>query len=143
MTTEATHHTHPPATGGRFDTEVREIMRPGVVVVPESATLLQTQRAMLSNGVHAVIVLERNSGRLAGWVTSRGLLGWCDRDLALMPVRNAVSEPPVSIRPSAPAREALALLERHQVSHLVVAHRHDEIPEGVVSDVDLLRLVAG
>lgn len=143
MATETNHHTDPPATGGRFDTEVRAIMRPGAVVVPASATLLQAQRAMLSHGVHAVLVLEGNSGRLAGWVTSRGLLSWCDRDLALMPVRNAISEPPVSIRPSAPSREALALLERHHVSHLVVTHRHDEIPEGVVSDVDLLRLVSG
>ncbi len=142
MASDTTHHTAPAATSTRFDTEVRAIMRPGVVVVPDGASLLEAQRAMLSHGVHAVLVLDRDGGGIAGWVTSRGLLGWCDRDLALMPVRNAVSEPPVTVHPSAPARKALALLERHQVHHLLVTRSHDEIPEGVVGDVDLLKLVS-
>jgi hypothetical protein len=46
------------------------------------------------------------------------------------------------IGPSATAREALDLLDSTGATRLLVAHRADWLPEGVVADVDLLRLVA-
>jgi len=80
--------------------------------------------------------------RPLGWVTSRGLLRWADRDIALCSARDAVTEAPVAIDPSATAREALALLERADASRLLVVRGDGVVPEGVVADVDLLRLVA-
>jgi CBS domain-containing protein len=75
-------------------------------------------------------------------VTSRGLLRWAERDITLSSARDAVTEAPVAIHPSATAREALALLERTDATRLLVVRGEGAVPVGVVADVDLLRLVA-
>ena len=143
MTTDTLLPSRRDAAGGdRLDTPVREIMRPGVIVLADDASVLQAQRALIAHGVHAVLVIERFSGRPVGWVTSRGLLRWCDRDAGLASVPSAVTEPAVAIPPSASAREALDTLEREGATRLLVSHQHEGLPEGVVADVDLLRLVA-
>jgi CBS domain-containing protein len=128
-------------SGDRLDAPVRDLMRPGVIVLSEHASVAQAQRAVLAHGVHAVLVLEDRTGRPAGWVTSRGLLAWAARDVALSCAREAVTEPPVVIEPSASAREALETIERTGAARLLVV-RGGGLPEGVVSDVDLLREVA-
>jgi CBS domain-containing protein len=128
--------------GDRLDTSVREIMRPGVIVLADDASVVQAQRALVAHGVHAVLVLESGSGAALGWITSRGLLAWLERDAALSHARDAVTEPAVLIEPSATAREALEALEAKNASRLLVARQADSLPEGVVADVDLLRLVA-
>jgi CBS domain-containing protein len=89
-----------------------------------------------------VLVLDRDAARPLGWITSRGLVRWCDRETGLASARDAVTEPAIAIEPSASAREALEALEREDVSRLLVARHSDGLPEGVVADVDLLRLVA-
>jgi predicted transcriptional regulator len=131
-----------PIAGDRLDTSVRDIMRPGVIVIADDASVGQAQRALLSHEVHAVLVLERDSGRALGWVTSRGLLPWCDRDTGLANARDAVNEPAVLIEPSATAREAINALETADATRLLVARSAGSLPEGVIADVDLLRLVA-
>ena len=130
------------ARGDRLEAPVRDIMRPGVIVLSEDASVVQAQRSLLAHGIHAVVVLERGSGRPVGWITSRGLLGWADRDAGLATARDAVDEPPVTIEPSASAREALEALERAGATRLLVSRHDDGLPEGVVADVDLLRLLA-
>jgi CBS domain-containing protein len=92
--------------------------------------------------VHAILVVDDRSGRPLGWATSRGLLHWVDRDIALSSARDAVTEPPLAIEPSARAREALELLHGKDASRLLVVRGDDGLPEGVVAEVDLLRLVA-
>ena len=129
-------------SGDRLDTPVRDIMRPGVIVLSADASVIQAQRALISHGVHAVLVVEHGTGAPTGWITSRGLLPWCERDIALAHARSAVAEPPVFIEPSATAREALEAMRTEGVSRLLVAHGARGLPEGVVADVDLLRLVA-
>jgi CBS domain-containing protein len=129
-------------SGDRLDIPVRDVMRPGVIVLSEHASVAQAQRALLAHGVHAILVLEDRTGRPAGWVTSRGLLAWADRDVALACAREAVTEPPVAIEPSASAREALEAIDCTGAARLLVAREGGGLPEGVVSDVDLLREVA-
>jgi signal-transduction protein with cAMP-binding, CBS, and nucleotidyltransferase domain len=102
----------------------------------------QAQRALLAHGVHAVLVLERDGARPSGWITSRGLIAWCERDIGLAQAREAVTERAIAIEPSASAREALEILEREGATRLLVARSGQGLPEGVVADIDLLRLVA-
>lgn len=128
--------------GGRLETEVRYVMRPGVVTVTEDTSLIQLHRAMVSHGVHAVLIVGRLTGIPLGWVTSRGLLAWLDCDHELHDARVAISEPAVAIEPWAPAREAGARLVAEGVSHLIVSASGDHRPEGVIGDLDLVRLVA-
>ena len=135
---------HPPPAppADRLDAAIRDVMRPGVIVISGHASVARVQRALLAHGVHAILVLDDDGGRPLGWVTSRGLLRWAEREITLCSARDAVSEAPVAIGPSATAREALALLEHADATRLLVVRAEGCVPEGVVADVDLLRLVA-
>ncbi len=136
------HHRPHPITDDRLATPVRDIMRPGVIVLSDDASVVQAQRALLAHNVHAVLVVEDATGRPVVWVTTRGLLGWCDRDTQLTRARLAVTEQALTIEPSATARKALELLDGTGATRLLVARRTEAMPEGVVADVDLLRLLA-
>jgi CBS domain-containing protein len=142
MPTSLDSHASGSLGGGRLDPLLEEVMRPGVIVIAGDASVAHAQRALLAHGVHAILVLARDTHAPIGWITSHGLLRWCERDIALAPAINAVTEPPVVLSPSASARQALEALEREGCSRVLIARRPDGLPEGVVSDVDLLRLVA-
>jgi CBS domain-containing protein len=130
-------------TDRRLETPVREIMRPGVIAVSEDTSLRQAERAMVRHGVHAILLLDRQNGRPLGWVTARGVLPWMTEELALVPASKGVTETPTYIEPAATAREALRALSEAGVSHLLVSRLPGELPQGVVSDVDLVALFAG
>jgi len=115
-------------------------MTPGVVTIVEDASVRQARRAMRAHGVHAVLVVGRSQGRPIGWVTARGLLSWAERDETMAFAREAVTEAPTSIDPSASVREAVRAISQPGVTHLLVQHHPDRLPEGVISEVDLLAL---
>lgn len=120
--------------------EVREVMTPGVVTIVEDASVRQARRAMQAHGVHAVLVVGCKQGRPLGWVTARGLLSWIDRDESLSHARDAITEPPTTIEPSASVHEAIREIVQPGVTHLLVQHHPDRPPEGVVGERDLLAL---
>jgi CBS domain-containing protein len=120
------------------DIEVREVMRPGVVALPEDASVLEARRAMLSHDVHAVLVVQRAHGRPLGLVTPRKLLDWIDRDEAGAYAREASGQAPVWIRPDATVREAIEAILEPGITHVLVRRRDEEMPEGVVTARGLL-----
>lgn len=141
----ATHRNEFFAAPGRLgtrplDREVREVMSPGVTSVVEDASLHQVYRALVAHHVHAILVLGLTDGRPIGWVTATGLLGWIDSDASMRPARDAVTEEPVTIEPSATAAEAVAVLSRPGISHLLVQRGPGMLPEGVVTEMDLVAL---
>jgi len=127
---------------GRLSTPARQVMRPGVVSLPEDASLRQVQRAMVSHNVHAVLVVAAATGQPLGWITSHGLLRWCERDTDLRLASDAIDEAVVIIEPSEPASQALSLLRRPCTTHLLVARAPGVVAEGVLADLDVIRLVA-
>ena len=133
--------TAPPPPGATWlRTPVRAFMRPGVVTVAEDASLLQVQRAMVAHGVHAVLIVS-GSGPV-GWITAGGLMPRLGDDAALYPASSAVCEAPAWVAPSAPAADALRALADPSTTHLLVAPRADAPPQGVVSELDLVRLAS-
>jgi CBS domain-containing protein len=132
----------PGTAAGRMETPVRALMRPGVVAISHDASLLQAQRAMLLHGTDAVLLLGPRSGRPVGWVTSRGVLDRLGEDPALVPAGAAVTEVPVTVQPAATAAEAALALSQPGVGRLLVGHRADAPPEGVVTPLDLIAVAA-
>ena len=139
----AMHHRNAPfpAAGGDYlETPVRDFMTPGVLTIAEDTSLGHVYRAMVAHSVHAVLILGRSQGRPLGWVTARGLLGWIGRDQSLACARDAITEAPPTIEPGASARDALIALSQAGTSHLLVSGRSDAMPEGVVSELDVVAL---
>lgn len=134
--------TPPPPPDTRWlQTPVRAFMRPGVVTIAEDASLLQVQRAMIAHGVHAVLITA--VGGPLGWVTAGGLVPWLTKEPALYPARTAITETVAYIPPGASAREALQALSDSAISHLLVSPRTAASPQGVVGEIDLVRLSSG
>lgn len=129
------------ASAHPLEREARELMTPGVVTIVEDATLAQVYRALQAHGVHALLVVGRHGGRPLGWVTARGQLAWLDKDASLACARDAVTESPTAIEPGASGREALTALSQPGITHLLVQRSPDTLPEGVISDVDLVPVV--
>ena len=131
----------PPADARWLSTPVRAFMRPGVVTVGEDASLHQVQRAMIAHEVHAVLI--SGAGGPLGWITAGALLPWLAKEPTLYAAAAAVSEQANWIAPSASAADALRSLSDPAVSHLVVCPRADAPAQGVVSEIDLVRLASG
>ena len=132
---------YPSGTQERLTTHVSDIMRPGVITIADSAPLIQAKRAMVRHGVHAVLVLSRDSGDPLGWVSADGLLSWLERDLTVLPAAHAITEPPHYVEPDASARVALEQLQKPGVSHLLVRPAEGGPPQGVVAPMDIVDLV--
>ena len=111
------------------------------MTVADDASLLQVQRAMLAHGVHGVLITGH--GGPLGWITASGLLPWLAKEPGLYSAASAVTERAPWIAPSASAAEALRLLSEPGASHLVVCPRADAPPQGVVSEIDLVRIASG
>lgn len=139
------HATHPAGTlgGDHLDTPVRDIMTPGVVSIPEDATLVQVFRALRAHEVHAVLVVGSRQGAPLGWITARGLLAWLGKDPGLVHARDAITERAQTIEAGAPAREALRALSQIDTTHLLVVRGRDLFPEGVVTAINLVTLERG
>jgi CBS domain-containing protein len=131
-----------PWGGELDDTSVRAIMRPGVISIPEDASLRQAMRAMAAHAVHAVLIVGARDATPLGWVTARGVLAWLTRDAALAPAAIAITEPAVWIEPTASAAEVVRMLADTGATHMLVAYQPDVPPYGVVGELDIVRLVA-
>ena len=145
MPSPAEHLSVPiPAAGAStsLDTHVRAIMRAGVISVPDDASVRQVQRALVGHRVHAVLVVSVATGEPIGWATTRGVLQRSLADAALLPAALAVTEPVEAISPSATAEEALSRMVETGCARLLVRRSPGAPPEGVLSDMDLVRLMS-
>jgi CBS domain-containing protein len=115
-------------------------MTPGVVTIVEDASVKQARRAMDAHRVHSILVVGSGQGRPLGWITARGLLAWIDRDESLCFARDAITEPPTTIEPSASVHEAIRAILQPGVTRLLVQHHPDRYPEGVIGERDLVAL---
>ena len=143
VTTLDTYHNQHSVTLAGFahstlDMEARELMTPGVISIAEDASLTQVHRALAAHRVHALLVLGTSSGRPLGWVSARGLLAWLEGDPSLACARDAITEPVTAIEPGASGRKALTALGRPRVTHLLVQRHVEALPEGVISELDLI-----
>lgn len=128
----------PPASSNALERPVRQVMRHGIVSVPEHALLDSVRKAMVDHRVHAVLVEERSTGRPLGWVRAESLLTWINLEPDPVHAHRAITEAVVSVDPAAPIREAISALSRHGVSHLLVCAEGDRAAEGVVTALDIV-----
>ena len=116
---------------------VSDIMKSGVISISETTSLKATARVMREHRVHGVLVVA-DDGELLGWVTARGVLRHRESDWRRLKAGEAISEPCISIAPSASVTSAIDALLDADVTRLVVLRPGSRTPDGVVSDADLV-----
>jgi CBS domain-containing protein len=116
---------------------VSDIMKSGVISISETTSLKATARVMHEHQVHGVLVVA-DDGELLGWVTALGVLRHREADWRRLKAGEAISEPCVSVAPSATVPSAIDVLLDAGVTRLLVLRPGSRTPDGVVSDADLV-----
>lgn len=132
---------HPGGQLGANLTQVREIMHSGerMPTVP-SGTLMPEAVAELARKRFGCVCVTQDDGRLAGIFTDGDLARTLHLNLSERRIDDLMTRQPKTVGPRTLAAEAMAVLNEHHISALVVVE--DGFPLGVVHFHDLLRLGA-
>ncbi|WP_315925372.1 KpsF/GutQ family sugar-phosphate isomerase [Mesorhizobium sp. SP-1A] len=132
---------HPGGQLGANLTRVAEIMRTGdqIPLARLGTKMPEAVMTLAQKKVGCVCVVD-NDGRLAGIVTDGDLARNLHRNLAETIVDEVMTPTPKTIGPQMFAGAAIALLNKHNISALVVTE--GDMPVGMVHFHDLLRLGA-
>lgn len=132
---------HPGGQLGANLTRVSEIMRTGdqIPLAGLGTMMPEAVMTLAQKKVGCVCVVDAE-GRLAGIVTDGDLARNLNRNLAETTVDEVMTRSPKTIGPQMFAGAAIALLNKHNISALVVVE--NERPIGVVHFHDLLRIGA-
>ena len=129
-----------------FARTVGEAMTKGPVTVRASAMLQEAAELMDTHRVHGLPVIDA-TGALVGVLSQTDLLRarvvehlWTSlRGLA---VRHVMTAPAITIAMDASLDDAAELMEERRVHRLVVVGRDGRMPVGVLSVMDLVRVMA-
>jgi arabinose-5-phosphate isomerase len=132
---------HPGGQLGAHLTKVREIMHQGedIPVVPLGTKMPQAVGILAKKRFGCVCVVD-GEGKLAGIFTDGDLARNLHLDMSQTPVDELMSVKPKTVSPDTLAGVAMAILDDHHISALVVVE--NGYPIGVVHFHDLLRLGA-
>ncbi|MGZ4176397.1 MAG: CBS domain-containing protein [Solirubrobacteraceae bacterium] len=126
-------------------TSVREAMHAGIMACTPSATVAEVAQLMTTGQVHCVAVVAaagEQAPALSGVVTDVDLLRWATGGDTHLPAGAVVSEPAFSVSPQASVHEAAALMADRGVDHLVVVDPRGHAPLGIISALDVARVLA-
>lgn len=133
---------HPGGSlGRRLLTHVRDIMHSGAQIpaVPEGATLAEAVLEISRKGLGMTAVVDA-ANRVLGIYTDGDLRRTLEKrlDFSATPVCEVMSRQPRCVAPDALAAEAVELMERHQISQMLVVDGKQQLV-GALNMHDLLR----
>ncbi len=124
--------------GDRPPVTVADLMTEDLLSILPHDNVGRARHVMVSNGVHAVLVMDGNDVR--GIVTSTDLLdSWPDDE----PIATVMTQAPVSISVQTPLRDAAHVMVVGRTHHLLVDDEVDGESEvvGILSSLDLLEAI--
>jgi arabinose-5-phosphate isomerase len=131
-----------PAVVGRKLVRVDDLMHTGdeVPSVRETSSLKEVLVEMTSKRLGMTAVLD-DGGALVGVVTDGDLRRGLERtaDVRTLTARELMSRAPKTVQRTTLAGQALALMERHKITTLVVLEDGSRVAAGVLHLHDLLR----
>jgi CBS domain-containing protein len=130
------------------EARVVQAMHPGVLTCLPEASLRSVAELMSANGVHAVIVYEREtlSAQLVPWgvISAQDLVAAAlVRDVDEQVAAASAATPVVLIAADETLERAAQLMTEHAVTHLVVVDRETTRPVGVLSTLDIAAALSG
>jgi CBS domain-containing protein len=128
-------------------TRVADVMTADLITCPPETPLRQVARLMSLHRVHSVIVFDYRqeddeAPELWGIVSDLDLVEAAWADLGERTAGGSASSPLVTVRSDDGLDHAAQLMVEHGVSHLAVVDRVSQRPVGVLSTLDVARVVA-
>jgi len=130
-------------------TPVAQAMHPGTITCPPETPLADVARMMAAYGIHCVVVFADVDeadfeGRLWGVVSDLDLVeAAAAADLEERTAGGTAASPLVTVPPDESLERAAQLMAEHETSHLVVVELTSDRPVGVISTLDVARVLAG
>jgi CBS domain-containing protein len=127
---------------------VTDAMTMGLISCPPDTPLRHVAELMARERVHAVYVFDYGfeddeTIELWGLVSDLDLVAAARGDIDFLRARDATVTPLVTARSDDTLDRAAQLLAENGVSHLAVLDTYSERPVGVLSTLDIARVVAG
>jgi CBS domain-containing protein len=129
--------------------KVVDAMHPGVISCPVETPLRSVARMMATYRVHAIIVTahdqeELPQDRLWGVISDVDLMKAAQTfDLDEQTASSLAGTPALMVATTASLSRAVQLMVEHEVSHLIAVEQHSLRPIGVLSTLDVARVLAG
>lgn len=141
----ASPHTAPAGATAMHSTTVREAMHPGIMACTPTATLAEVAHVMASCQVHSVSVVAAGAEgppSIAGLLSDVDLLRWATSGTTHLPAGAIASEPAAWVGPDATVHEAAQAMADQGVTHLVVVDPGRHAPLGIISALDVAKVLA-
>jgi CBS domain-containing protein len=124
---------------------VGDAMHAGVFTCGEDASLDMAAAIMARYSIHCVVVLEGpDDEKPWGVISDLDLVSAAfDHDTAGWKAGQAAGSPAVMIGADAPLGRAAQLMREYGIAHLVVVDGDARTPLGVISTLDIARVIAG
>jgi CBS domain-containing protein len=125
---------------------VGDAMHAGIVACGIDATAAEVGRIMVAHHVHCVVVMheaqtDSDAPYVWGIVSDLDLMRACLGAGAESTAGALAGRPTISVKTTAPLRDAADLLVRHGVGHVVVMQPETLRPVGVLSTLDVARIL--
>ena len=121
---------------------VGDVMSRGVITCAPDTGLVAVAATMAAHGFHAALILAPEGGR-ALVITDLDLIRAALASDLDRTAADLAREPIATIAPAAPLEQAVALMARQDLSHLLVAEPGGAWPAGVLSSLDVIAVVGG
>ena len=124
---------------------VADAMHWGLVHCAPDATLREVATLMADAVVHCVVVIEDAGDRAALWgvVSDLDLVAAAGvRDLDAQSAGGSAATPALAISPDDTLHRAAQMMTEHAAAHLLVVDEESRTPVGVLSTLDIARLLA-
>ena len=120
---------------------VVDVMHPGVITCSAETSVEEVARIMVTNHVHAVVVVGLADGEAWGVISATDVLGVASEAPDRLAGTCAGTEL-VTVAPQDPLGVAAGVMREHEVSHLLVVDPDRGLPVGVVSTLDVMGAIA-
>jgi CBS domain-containing protein len=126
---------------------VSDAMHPGIFTCDADATMTDVARLMTTHHIHCVAVMgishEASVEKLAwGIISDLDLLRTAMSSDPDRPAGSLALEPPITVEPTMPLRQAGALMLSRRSDHLVVIDSEVRRPIGILSTLDIAGMLA-
>ena len=131
--------------GTRLDaTRVGDAMHEGVLSCSTDTPLSAVAEIMAARGVHCVVVTESDDLGVWGVISDLDLVAAAGvRDLDAQSAGASAATPALTIHPGDTLQRAAQVMTEHAIAHLLVVDDTSGEPVGVLSTLDLARVLAG
>lgn len=132
-----------PAGSALARTPVADAMNPAVISCGPETPLDEVAQMMVAARIHSVIVVQLDAEGATGWgvVSDLDVVEAGDRAVAMTAGEAAATEL-VAIAAGETLERAAQIMTEHEIAHIVVLDDRLQEPVGVLSSLDVARVVA-